>query len=318
MSNKLNYIFDIVGEKGRPMRGFLDMETQEVVIYDDSRGKELFRIGGQGQNNQLVKRATKKKLSTLTFIISNGSAKKETATLFASNLEPLIQPLGVSVIIKEIENQVFNSHNYLRRDILSNKLKIVGFSYFVQNSKQFDNDLQFGTIKPYGVVEAKPFSPLNFLSGNQYQSNMMDMSKKFNWSVDSRSVLYVPIEPKSKVTLLFNVLEDVDMPLISEYKDERIKKIPVAYDAEESNTIFKNANSGGLGAVNFDGSTNIDNDKKMLPVGLGYVNFDGGNDSKVQNVNNDKKHDAIIGVIKLGIVVTGVVLIVHAISKFKK
>ncbi len=293
--NNVNYVFDVVGKKGQAMRGFLDMETQEIVIYDDLKGKELFRIGGQGQSNQLSKPSTKKKLTTLTFVISNGSDKKQTATLFASNLEPLIQPLGISVIIKEIENQVFNSHNYLRRDILANKLKIVGFSYFVENQQQFNNNLQFGTIKPYGVIETQPFSPLNFLSKNQIDSSMMDMSKKINWNVDARSVLYVPIEPKSKVTLLFNVLEDIDEPLISKYKDSNINRRQISYDGNESNTVFKNINSGGLGTVNFDGSNN----------------------SEPANINNDKKNDSVIGLMKLGIVVIGAGLIINAISNMK-
>jgi len=308
------------------MRGFLDVKTQEIVIYDDSKGKELFRIGGQGQQRQVAKPITKTKLNTLTFVICNGSTEKQTATLFASNLEPLIQPLGVSVIIKEIEKQAFNTHNYLRRDILSNKLKVVGFSYFVENQQQLVNDLQFGTIKPYGVVEMNPFSPLNYMSANQIATNMMDLSTKFNWDVDARSILYVPIEPKSKVTLLFNVLEEVREPLVSEYQNtienrplnyienrplnyiqkrpvsyiekrpSYVETRPISYDANESNTVFKNINSGGLGAVNFDG----------------------GNDFESQNISSDKRHSAVMSVIKLGIVVAGAVLIVNAISKFKK
>jgi hypothetical protein len=294
--SKLNYIFDVVGERERPMRGFLDTETQEIVIYDDSKGKELFRIGGQGQQRTKSPSATKSKLTTLTFVICNGGKTKQTATLFASNLEPLIQPLGVSVVIKEIEKQVFNTHNYLRRDILSKKIKIVGFSYFVENSQQFTNDLQFGTIKPYGVAETMPFSPLNYISKNQTATNMMDLSKKFNWDVDARSVLYVPIEPESKVTLLFNVLEDVEEPVITEYKNTTQKRTTnfietrPSYNANESNTIFKNINSGGLGAVNFDG-------------GGGYT------------IKNSNKNEAIIGLIKLGILTTGAVLIVNALCR---
>ena len=121
----------------------------------------------------------------------------------------------------------------------------------------------------------------------------MDMSKKFNWSVDARSILYVPVEPKSKVTLLFNVLEEIDMPLVSEYKDNNIKKRQISYNADESNTIFKNINSGGLGDVNFDGSNDYE--------------FEGNNDKKS---NND-------GLIAFGIIVIGAGLIINAISKMK-
>lgn len=305
MTNSVGHIFDVT-KKGQAMRGFLDVESQEIVIYDDLKGKELFRIGGNGQSKS-AKPKTKKKLNTLTFVICNGSNEKKTATLFASNLEPLIQPLGVSVIIKEIENRVFNSHNYLRRDILSNKLKIEGFSYFVQNTQQFNNNLEFGTIKPYGVVQTIPFAPSNYLSAHQIANKMMDMSKNFNWNVDARSVMYVPIEPKSKVTLMFNVVEDVEEPLINkdddyndytdytEYKDcdfkSGAKRRPIRFDADYSNTIFKNVNSGGLGAVNFDGS----------------------NEDEV--VNTDKKKDSVVGLIKFGIVVIGAGLILNALLR---
>ena len=130
MNNTPNHIFDVTGKKGQAMRGFLDMDTKEIVIYDDLKGKELFRIGGGGQGGQV--KPTKKQLTTLTFVINNGGSTKQTATLFGANFDPLVQPLGISVIIKEIENQVNNSHNYLRKDILANnKLQIVGFSYLV-------------------------------------------------------------------------------------------------------------------------------------------------------------------------------------------
>lgn len=253
--SEVSYIFDVVGKKGESRRGFLDVDTKEIVIYDDKLGRELFRIGGNG-NNQSSSSNTKKKLTTLTFVICNGSDRKQTATLFGANLEPLIQPLGVTVAIKEIEGSVFNSHNYIRRDILSNKLNIKGFTYIVQNPNQFMNTLQFGTIKPYGTIEKKPFLPQNFISKNQIATNILDLSKKFSWDVDARAILYVPVEAKSSVTLMFNVLEDTGLPVINNsgynYGNNYKQMSPISYSGNSTN-IFKNINSGGLGAVNFDG-----------------------------------------------------------------
>ncbi len=231
------------------------------------------------------KQSTKKKLTTLTFVITNGSNSRQTATLFGSNLEPLIQPLGISVVIQEIENHVFNSHNYLRRDILSNKLKIVGFTYFVQNPQQFNNSLQFGTIKPFGRVEINPFTPSKFISQNQIATNIMEVSQKINWDVDGRSILYVPVEAKSSVTLLFTVLEDIDEPFISEYQSGGNKKRQIQYDSDE----IKNINS------QYD------------------INFDGNNDYPVFNNNNNP----VIGLLKFGIVAIGTGLIINAIIKSK-
>lgn len=263
---EVNYIFDVVGKRGQAMRGFLDIDSKEIVIYDDKLGKEMFRIGGNVNNKPTD---TKKKLTTLTFVISNGSDTKQTATLFGANLEPLIQPLGITVSIREIQGSVFNSHNYIRRDILSNKLSIKGLTYIVQNPNQFSNNLQFGTIKPYGVIETNPFYPYQFLSKNQIATNILDLSKSFDWEVDARSILYVPVEPKSTVTLMFNVLEDTGLPTITNrgynygnnYPNNYMKPTPISYSGNTPN-LFKNINSGGLGAVNFDGMNEDMNEPK--------------------------------------------------------
>jgi len=274
--NKLNYIFDVDNKAGKPMRGFLDTETQQIVIYDDSQGKELFRIGGEGQNVQGVSQ-TKKKLTTVTFVIRNMSANKETATLFASNIEPLVQPLGVTVTIKGLDKYVSNSHNYLRRDILSKKLKIVGLNCLVQNQQQFNNELRFGTINPNGLITTNPFSLLNYLSRYQVAQNRVIIGHgtdtKFNWDVNQRSILYVPIESQSEITLIFTIIdiEDIDEPITSEYKN--INKNVI----KKSDAVLEK---------------------------VGDVNFNGGND--------DKKNSTI-GLMKFVIVVLGTVFIIKTI-----
>lgn len=315
---KVARIFDVIGEKGQSQRGFLDMETQEIVIYDDKLGKELFRIGNNGQNNNITRpNASNQRLTTLTFVITNGSDTKQTATLFAANFEPLIQPLGISVIIKEIEQSVFNSHNYLRRDILSNKLKIRGFTYIVENTEQFNNDLYFGNIKTYGVIETKPFSPLSFLSTSQYQSKVMDISKNFKWEVNSRSILYVPVEARSSVTLMFNVIEEIDSPITSNnnynsfYNNnnknlvKQRERTPIVYNGNAS-AVFQNANSGGLGSVKFNDYGNIDIDDS-------FSNIDGEDDK-----SNQKKGSSFVGnLVKVSVCVVAVYLAIKLINKIK-
>ena len=245
---KANYIFDVVGDKKQQMRGFLDMDSQEIVIYDDSKGKELFRIGGQQQTTSKSKVSSEK--GTLTFEINNASNVKQTATLFGANLDPLVQPLGVTVVIKEIQDSVFNSHNYIRKDILSKKLQVTGLTYVVEDSSYLKNPLTIGKITPYGIVKRKELSLLNNFNEFQFNKKRVEI-KDFQWLIDSRDILYVPVEPNSKTTIVFDIVDDTYST--SEVSSTKRESTPISY-------------SGNNNELNFDGEEFIEKKRGVSPA----------------------------------------------------
>ena len=207
MNTNYNYLFDVKPSKeGQALRGFLDVNSKEIVIYDDNKGGELFRIGNNknGVSNNVIQEPEYEK-GKITLTVKNATSVKQTAILFAANREPLIQPLGITVTVNELKGTYFDSHNYLRRDILSHSIKILNLRYVVDDESQFDNILQFGYAKAFGDIKYKTLEPRTYIDLYQEQAKVMFM-KDFKGTIDSKSEILVPINPNSSCTLQFDCL----------------------------------------------------------------------------------------------------------------
>ena len=201
-----NHIFDVKpNNANQHIRGFLDIKSKEIVIYDDKNGKELFRIGNNSPSVIGYEPQEQYEEAIISLEITNSCNELKTATLFASNREPLIQPLGITVIVKEIQSTIFDSHNYLRRDILANPIKLRGMRYYVSNSSQFNNVIQFGYIPPHGAMKFYDFQPKPYVNLNQKQNNFIEVPK-FRGTVDANTQISVPVNPKTTCTLQFTAL----------------------------------------------------------------------------------------------------------------
>lgn len=197
-----NHIFDVKANSGNQhLRGFLDIKSKEIIIYDDYNGKELFRIGNNNYSGgSSVEEKYEKAIISLE--IRNSTNSVQTATLFAANREPLIQPMGVTVIVKEIQSEIFNSHNYLRRSILSNPIRIHGMKYYAEDSSQFNHQIRFGYIPPSGREIFYNFIPKNFMSTFQH-SRVEIEAPNFRGIIDANTQVLVPVNPKSTCELQF-------------------------------------------------------------------------------------------------------------------
>lgn len=197
-----NHIFDVKANSGNQhLRGFLDIKSKEIVIYDDYNGKELFRIGNNG-HSQSANVEEKYEKAIISLEIRNATNSVQTATLFAANREPLIQPMGVTVIVKEIQGEIFNSHNYLRRSILSSPIRIHGMKYYAEDISQFNHPIRFGYIPPSGREIFYNFIPKNFMSTFQH-SRVEIEAPNFRGIIDGNTQVLVPINPKSTCELQF-------------------------------------------------------------------------------------------------------------------
>lgn len=202
--NNHNHIFDVKGNhRNQHLRGFLDTNSKEIVIFDDYNGKELFRIGNNNSSTTEYEPQEQYEKAVISLEIRNSCHSKKTAILFSANREPLIQPLGVTVIVKEIQNTIFDSHNYLRREILTNPLKLHGMRYYVSNSAQFDNIIRFGHIPPYGKMKFYDFEPKDYLSLYQNPNQNFIEHSKLRGTVDANTQISVPINPQTTCTLQF-------------------------------------------------------------------------------------------------------------------
>ena len=199
--NNYNHIFNVEAKhRNGHLSGLLDVQSKEIVIYDDYNGKELFRIG----NQQTVASQIEEQYEEVTISIQvrNLTDTAQTAILFAANREPFYQPVGVTVIVQEIQSVIFESHNYLRRDILVNPIKLQGMKYYVSDPSQFINNLQVGYIPPYGKTKFQSFIPQRYLSPFQAQTGSLE-AKDFALTVDANTQILVPINPKTTATLVF-------------------------------------------------------------------------------------------------------------------
>lgn len=225
----MNHIFNI---DGKHARGFLDMDTKEIVVYDDSSGKELFRIGGPQDSFSGNLEEDK---GYLTFSIQNNTNQLQNAILFAANREPLIQPPGVVVTIEEIQNTIFDSHNYLRRDILSNPIELTSLKYIVSDRNQFRNVLTFGKIIPYnnlkGNILYSPMAPEVYINPYQAQGTVFEI-KDFRGIVDGRSQIVVPMNANTSCTIQFKVI-------YKSYKSKTTKKLGRSSQTVSSPTIIQ-------------------------------------------------------------------------------
>ena len=200
--NKHNHIFNV---DGKHLRGFLDIKSKEIVIFDDFNGKELFRIGNNHPSIAQHEPQEQYEKAIISLEVRNATNTRQTAILFASNREPLIQPLGITVRVKEIQNTIFDSHNYLRRDILTSPIKLRGMKYFVSNPSQFDNIIQFGYVPPYGKMKFYDFHPQDYISVYQEQNSIVEVPE-FSKMVDASTQILVPVNPQTTCTLQFTAL----------------------------------------------------------------------------------------------------------------
>src|SRR3989344_8413712 len=147
-----------------------------------------FMQGGEEQcNSNLIEKLNR----TLTLRIRNASATlTQSALVFAADREPIVQPLGVTVTVEELNGIMPSTHNYLRRDLLVKNIAFKGLKVIVNNNAQFANQLIFQRIAPTGKLLQYIFQPSNFLSPTNLSGTVIDVTD-FGLIADGRAEVQV-------------------------------------------------------------------------------------------------------------------------------
>jgi hypothetical protein len=168
----------------------------------------FFAQGAMGDQQSVIEPLDR----TLTFVITNGTVGvgNDNAILFAGNIQPLIQPPGVTVTVVETGGGP-TSHEEVRMETIGNPFVIQGLRYFVSNATQFSNALQIQKRFPTGKLIQYLWQPSNYLSPTNFNALLLD-SPDFGIVVDGRTSITVPIQqkfavdtPNTQVTLVFTL-----------------------------------------------------------------------------------------------------------------
>lgn len=185
---------------------YLNDIQNEANEYSSYQGDELGYTGQELENGYFMQGGAEVALQnvleplnrTLTFRVVSTAMATATAILFNGNVEPLVQPAGITVTVLE------SSHEQVRQESKSNPFAIQGLRYFVQNATQFQNPLTITKQYPTGKSISYLWQPTNFISPTNLNPLLID-APDFGVVVDGKTRIEVPTNSMEDLTLTFTL-----------------------------------------------------------------------------------------------------------------
>jgi hypothetical protein len=181
----------------------------EAADYSNYDGSELNESNyfAQGGLEAAMQNVVEPLDRTLTFRVTNaGPANPAVAILFDGNVQPLVQPAGVTVTVAETGGGA-GSHDQVRVETLGNPFVIQGLRYFVGAATQFANAFTIQKRFPTGKLIQYLWQPTNYVSPTNLNPLVID-AIDFGLVVDGRTSIQVPVEflgLANTVTLTFTL-----------------------------------------------------------------------------------------------------------------
>jgi hypothetical protein len=181
----------------------------EAADYSNYDGSELNESNyfAQGGLEAAMQNVVEPLDRTLTFRVTNaGPANPAVAILFDGNVNPLVQPAGVTVTVAETGGGA-GSHDQVRTETLGNPFVIQGLRYFVGAATQFANAFTIQKRFPTGKLIQYLWQPTNYVSPTNLNPLVID-AIDFGLVVDGRTSIQVPVEflgVANTVTLTFTL-----------------------------------------------------------------------------------------------------------------
>lgn len=181
----------------------------EAADYSNYDGSELNESNyfAQGGLEAAMQNVVEPLDRTLTFRVTNiGPSNPAVAILFDGNVQPLIQPGGITVTVAETGGGA-GSHDQVRVETLGNPFVIQGLRYFVGAATQFANAFTIQKRFPTGKLIQYLWQPTNYVSPTNLNPLVID-AIDFGLVVDGRTSIQVPVEflgLANTVTLTFTL-----------------------------------------------------------------------------------------------------------------
>lgn len=170
-------------------------EANEYSNYEGSEAGYSGEEAGyfaQGGAEACLQNVIEPLARTYTFVITNANVGgTATAILFAGNINPLVQPAGVTVNVQETGGGA-GSHDEVRNETLGNPFVIQGLRYFVSNANQFQNALTVQKRFTTGKLIQYLWQPTNYISPTNLNPLVLD-SPDFGAVVDGKTQIQVPV-----------------------------------------------------------------------------------------------------------------------------
>lgn len=167
-------------------------EAADYSNYNDSELNEsnYFAQGGLEAAMQNVVEPLDR---TLTFkVVNAGPTNPAVAILFDGNVNPLVQPAGITVTVAETGGGA-GSHDQVRTETLGNPFVIQGLRYFVGNATQYSNAFTIQKRFPTGKLVQYLWQPTNYVSPTNLNPLVID-AIDFGLVVDGRTSIQVPVD----------------------------------------------------------------------------------------------------------------------------
>lgn len=169
-------------------------EADDYSNYDGSElGYSAEDLGyfAQGGAESATQNVVEPLDRTLTFRLANVAVTSETAILFDGNVQPLVQPAGVTVTVAETGGGV-GSHEEVRNETLGNPFAIQGARVFFGTVNQLSNAWTIRKKMITGKVTEYLWQPTNYVSPTNLNPNLID-AIDFGLLVDGRTSIRVPL-----------------------------------------------------------------------------------------------------------------------------
>lgn len=169
-------------------------EADDYSNYDGSElGYSAEDLGyfAQGGAESATQNVVEPLDRTLTFRLANPDPVAQTAILFDGNVQPLLQPGGVTVTVAETGGGV-GSHEEVRNETLGNPFAIQGARVFFGTVNQLSNAWTIRKKMITGKVTEYLWQPTNYVSPTNLNPNLID-AIDFGLLVDGRTSIRVPL-----------------------------------------------------------------------------------------------------------------------------
>lgn len=196
-----NYGDGRLNAPGQPYNGYTGAELNESSFF------------AQGGMEACVQNVVEPLDRTLTFRVTNTGAAAS-AILFDGNVNPLVQPAGITVTVAETGGGA-GSHDQVRTESIGNPFAIQGARYFVGNSLQFANAWTIQKQNITGGLRQYLWQPSNYVSPTNLNPLVID-AVDFGLVIDGRTAIFVPIEAGTVedpqvITIVFTVKAKTNM-----------------------------------------------------------------------------------------------------------